>query len=243
MSIRGNTVTGPQIQSDFAQTDSTGADFIKNKPNMGEYAKSTYVNTSVSRAAPANLLDNSDFRNPVNQRGKTEYTSAGDIIDQWKKWTDNATVSLVTGGLKISENVYQLIEVTRIDTNKTHTVAIGYADGTSVCKQVEIKEGQSDGITGETIVFWTSGSTNIGFEIQNTSKIIAWAALYEGEYTADTLPVYKPKGYGAELAECQRYYQVRSTSSVAAADMRPTMRLSSPTVTAISGGYSYSADL
>ena len=33
-----------------------------------------------------------------------------------------------------------------------------------------------------------------------------WAALYEGEYTADTLPPYVPKGYAEELAECQRYY-------------------------------------
>jgi hypothetical protein len=32
-----------------------------------------------------------------------------------------------------------------------------------------------------------------------------WAALYEGEYTAETLPEYQPKGYGAELAECQLY--------------------------------------
>lgn len=35
---------------------------------------------------------------------------------------------------------------------------------------------------------------------------VKWAALYEGEYTADTLPEYQPKWYGAELAECQRYY-------------------------------------
>ena len=35
---------------------------------------------------------------------------------------------------------------------------------------------------------------------------LEWAALYEGEYTAETLPEYQPKGYGAELAECQRYY-------------------------------------
>ena len=36
---------------------------------------------------------------------------------------------------------------------------------------------------------------------------IDWAALYEGEYTAETLPPYVPKGYGAELAEFRRYYQ------------------------------------
>ena len=33
------------------------------------------------------------------------------------------------------------------------------------------------------------------------------AALYEGEYTAETLPPYVPKGYAAELAECLIYYR------------------------------------
>jgi hypothetical protein len=37
-------------------------------------------------------------------------------------------------------------------------------------------------------------------------SIIEWVALYEGEYTADTLPPYVSKGYAAELAECQRYF-------------------------------------
>ena len=30
----------------------------------------------------------------------------------------------------------------------------------------------------------------------------SWIALYEGSYTADTLPPYVPKGYAAELAAC-----------------------------------------
>jgi hypothetical protein len=42
-------------------------------------------------------------------------------------------------------------------------------------------------------------------------------ALYEGEYTAETLPAYQPKGYGAELAECKRYYrQIVSVADVSA---------------------------
>ena len=36
---------------------------------------------------------------------------------------------------------------------------------------------------------------------------LKWAALYEGEYTAETLPPYRPKGYMVELNECRRYYQ------------------------------------
>ena len=39
------------------------------------------------------------------------------------------------------------------------------------------------------------------------TKNVVWAALYEGSYDASTLPAYQPKGYAAELAECQRYYQ------------------------------------
>ena len=34
-----------------------------------------------------------------------------------------------------------------------------------------------------------------------------FAALYIGQYDVTTLPNYSPKGYGVELAECQRYYQ------------------------------------
>ena len=43
---------------------------------------------------------------------------------------------------------------------------------------------------------------------------IEWVALYEGEYTADTLPEYQPKGYGVELTECMRYFQtIKSAGS------------------------------
>lgn len=36
---------------------------------------------------------------------------------------------------------------------------------------------------------------------------VYWAALYEGAYTEETLPVYTPKPYNVELSECQRYYE------------------------------------
>lgn len=45
----------------------------------------------------------------------------------------------------------------------------------------------------------------------NSADVIAafypeWAALYEGEYTAETLPEYVPKGYAHEYLECCRYF-------------------------------------
>ena len=43
--------------------------------------------------------------------------------------------------------------------------------------------------------------------LDQTSCDLEYAALYEGEYTAETLPEYQSKGYGSELAECRRYFQ------------------------------------
>lgn len=45
-----------------------------------------------------------------------------------------------------------------------------------------------------------------GWATGGGSAVLQWAALYEGAYTADTLPAYTYKGYAAELAECQRYF-------------------------------------
>lgn len=45
-----------------------------------------------------------------------------------------------------------------------------------------------------------------GYSTSGGSTVLHWAALYEGTYTADTLPAYVYKGYAAELAECQRYF-------------------------------------
>jgi hypothetical protein len=56
---------------------------------------------------------------------------------------------------------------------------------------------------------------------------LKWLELYKGAYTAATLPPYQKKGYGAALAECQRYYQIFSSEAArptALADYRPAMR-------------------
>lgn len=53
--------------------------------------------------------------------------------------------------------------------------------------------------SGINVVMRTSSSASSGY------VDVEWIALYEGTYTADTLPAYKPKGYASELLECQRY--------------------------------------
>lgn len=206
-------------------------------------------------AAPRNLLDNSDFRNPVNQRGQTNYSLSawgGYCIDRWAAAAAGANVTIGSGGLILSGSIHQPIssDVVSVYNGKVLTLAVKIA-GTVYCCSGEVNQigawhpsARLDTPYGY-INFETETSNMMFVVIDNstTPSAVEWAALYEGEYTAETLPEYQPKGYGAELAECQRYYQIRSANNIAAVDMRPTMRLSSPTITSVTGGYAYSADL
>ena len=48
-----------------------------------------------------NLLINTNFANPVNRNGKTEYTTVGYTIDRWRIDYDNTRVTLDTDGISI----------------------------------------------------------------------------------------------------------------------------------------------
>ena len=187
------------------------------------------------------MLDNSDFRDPVNQRGKTSYTANGYTVDRWAiyKWSNDSSVSInlsvnnngvsLTGGVSSASTpsscyIYQKIDCTRL-AGKTLTAAV----------YIENLSGTGTGIIGayndQTYIKGAklnAGLNYISFDVPGSATVlmvmigndasmggkgsitasISWAALYEGSYTADTLPGYKPKGYAAELAECQRYYNV-----------------------------------
>lgn len=156
---------------------------------------------------PPNLLDNSWFVNPINQRGQTSYTGVGHSIDRWLLWTNGYTMDVVGGGIKKSDIIAQKVSAERIKTGSAYTIALGMADGTVYCYS-----GTADN-TGSTYIgkwesirfYYTSGMWYFTIYTEITG-VIAWAALYEGAYTADTLPAYQYKGYAAELAECMRYY-------------------------------------
>lgn len=167
---------------------------------------------------PRNLLDNSDFTNLVNQRGITSETSVSAysyFIDRWVNQTSEArsfTLSTSGIGLPLATTLLQKIE--KIEAGKIVTFAIKLSDGTIATLTGTVQH-TSDGswmrfasIThsfGDMYMETMNGVVNV--VVYNTKAIaIEWAALYEGTYTADTLPKYVPKGYGAELAECQRYY-------------------------------------
>ena len=117
-------------------------------------------------------------------------------------------------------------------SGKIFTFAIGYRDNNGYgniavcsgrCTPQDVAQGSAASVRRQfsTVVNDDSGIHSIevfksgvtqNFEVRINIKPmgsapILWAALYEGEYTAETLPVYQPKGYMAELNECRRYYQ------------------------------------
>ena len=179
-----------------------------------------------------NLLDNSDFVHPVAQAGVNgAHGATGYAVDRWNR-TSGATVSQAADGLKIvsdktswTAGIQQRIEAKRFADVMTFAVrgvfpvacrlfvyigsgttnfGTAYFQGDAAERTLVLKLTKPDGLTGDEVVnVYISPDT----ESTGTAAVVRWAALYEGEYTAETLPPYVPKGYAAELAECLRYYR------------------------------------
>lgn len=181
---------------------------------------------------PYNLLDNSDFVHPIAQAGVNgAHGATGYAVDRWNR-TSGATVSQAADGLKIvsdktswTAGIQQRIEAKRFADVMTFAVrgvfpvacrlfvyigsgttnfGTAYFQGDAAERTLVLKLTKPDGLTGDEVVnVYISPDT----ESTGTAAVVRWAALYEGEYTAETLPPYVPKGYAAELAECLRYYR------------------------------------
>ena len=185
-----------------------------------------------------NLLDNSDFTHPIAQAGVNgAHGATGYAVDRWMR-TNGATVSQAADGLKIvsdktswTAGIQQRIEAKRFADVMTFAVhgvfpvacrlfvyigsgttnfGTAYFQGDAAERTLVLKLTKPDGLTGDEVVnVYISPDTGS----TGTAAVVRWAALYEGEYTAETLPPYVPKGYAAELAECLRYYRrIRATN-------------------------------
>lgn len=186
---------GGVAASDYALKTDTAPDSSK----LGGKAPEYYLQ-------PRNLLDNSDFRNPVNQRGQTDYTNNGYTIDRWLLYSGAVGVSSL-GYITTTGQMYQKIA---IPTDKVYTFAIENDAGIALVTGIPAN-GIRSATLGNTLIKLATidGYVEVVIEPSEGHNVAGayWAALYEGSYTADTLPPYVPKGYAAELAECQRYYR------------------------------------
>ena len=207
-----------------------------------------------------NLLINPDFR--VNQRGQNEY-STGYTVDRWYS-PGKCSAAPISGGVKLTSTVtasstthafwqdfefplppgkYTLslkaADVTGVWAARIRTVTAAgdYVDSyytprlQAGINSVTVDLSDSEYISAVSIGF------NKGTEAGNSLKL-AWAKLEGGSLATP----FVPPDYAAELAKCQRFYQVRTTNDIDPLDIRPSMRTITD-IKAVEGGYAYVADL
>lgn len=134
-----------------------------------------------AKGTPFNYLDNADFREPVAQAGiGGKHGSVVYAADRWK--LTSGSVSHTAGnGLMLNGTITQRLESV---PNGNVTKYISMVSGTASMTY-------SDGVV----------------TITSAGGVIKWAALYQGEYSDETMPEYQPKGYAAEHYRCLRYFE------------------------------------
>lgn len=232
LNMNGQTLFGlnPPTEDSAAATKGYVDNAIS---DVSSYATKDYVNTEVRKAAPRNLLDNSDFTNSVNQRGTTAFVGADGIangyiaLDRWLFYGTDTTFTVSDDGLNAINSgaktcgVAQRVNAGVIKPGKKYTLAakgivtgtVNLSYGVNATTNTESKLVETGVDKIHLFTFTANESTADGLyniRIRSNAEPVTikleWFALYEGEYTEDTLPEYHSKGYGAELAECQRYY-------------------------------------
>lgn len=226
--IEGLTVNGHG-------TDETGGIYLTGQDIPVADGNDTRIPAALERRDRAyNLLDNSDFAHPVNQRGASSYTGAVYGIDRWLAYHAQTVVAVMDGGVAVSGNrLYQVVPPDRISVDKVYTLAAMRSDGGMEIYSAKFSDPLDD--TQGTALYTSNGAYRVRLD---TGKTWVWAALYEGAYAVETLPAYVPKGYAAELAECQRYLQTMTVVAGAGASTArrvilpfQPMRIANPTVT------------
>ena len=160
-----------------------------------------------------NILDNSDFTNPVNQRGTAIYYTAGYTIDRWvlNAGALNVADRYIAGGLADGTvYLYQpLLIPKQLGKVLTAAARINGADYALTLDTSKSHTEQTNKVAftgGRLECSWNKTNGMFYFRITSLTSaavVIDWAKLEVGSVSTP----YVPKGYGAELAECQRYYQ------------------------------------
>lgn len=166
--------------------------------NMGKQLNDT-------KAGLPNLLDNSNFLNPVNQRMSQDFTARGTCIDRWKLWDDNnqQALSVRTQGIQMKGQLYQILPNETAPVGETYTFSVKM-NGRDVISITGTQTSQTFNDVTLTIGKDASGVyTQVTITTTNNQIFFEWAKLEKGTIRTS----YAPKNYSTELNECLRYFQ------------------------------------
>lgn len=159
-----------------------------------------------------NLLINSDFRNPVNQRGQTSYSvSAWEYtIDRWRgKNVDvvvNANSITITNNSSEDGNFQQPLGTTLPSDNYIFSAKILKVTGSVYLYHRSGGTTLSAGVKTRTFTSSTSLGSVQFYLAAGASIEVEWAKLECGTIATP----FVPRLYAEDLALCQRYYEKRT---------------------------------
>ena len=262
---RAGDVTAQAGDYTAAQVGARPDSWMPSAADVGAVDGATGQGSAV-RISNRNLLDNGDFRNPVNQRGQTSYTGNGYGIDRWKVSTNNSTaaVSVGDGCIDFTSdasgtyiNFSSTVEKVQPGNYTLSFLVDDYTKAQQIFLQGKVSQ-----------MVFTSNLLTMTFSVAETSAI---AVGIQKKAASSTLKIYAAKlelgsvqtlahqengvwvlndplpNYAEELAKCQRYYQLYTSAAqrpTNGADCRPVMRIANPSqgTIAISGTTYYFND-
>lgn len=225
------------INNNTCTMDSNGVistvQFYGSPPEVNELYRIFVPSNNMSRSfivvppkftVNSNLLDNWYFGNPVNQRGKTEYTGAGYGIDRWIQEFDGTLTSTLTDdGIKIvagNNGTYKNFEQVLPDIPRNSTFTLSFlVDNYASVNQIYIGLGIGqfdikDNLISVTFKTGTSisGRKSVGVQAKVGKTVTIKAAKLElgsqqtlahlenGNWVLNEIPKYEDI-----LLNCQRY--------------------------------------
>lgn len=200
------------VKPDGSGYELQAADSTLTEP--GRAADAAATGQAIRNTVAKNLLDNSDFKNPVNHTGFAGGVPSVDnslFIDRWQtiqSATKNINISFSDTGLNIHVTTALAGIRQTIPSPKTGVTFAAKVNGKIFV--VYSAHGDDASIkTEDSIMLYVEWHTDtLQALVRNSGEgekhfTVEWAALYEGEYTESTIPEYIPKGYAAEILNCQ----------------------------------------
>lgn len=181
------------------------------------------VNDYVGNMSNPNLLINGDFRSPINQRGKTTYTSdAGNFtriftVDRWNMQNGTTctvnSASITLKGNSSASGTCIFSQVLEYCPIGDYTLQINVLSATNG-SEVSIMNRSSQTVKTQTLSVGLNTFTVTNTDILIVALNIGSTSTLEIEYVkleAGTVATpFVPRLVAEELALCQRYYEKRT---------------------------------
>ena len=185
--------------------------FGKIKKRFSVLTSTVMLKSVFTQVGNPNLLDNSDFTNPVNQRGAGSYSGAGIYsIDRWKLWggynVDSHTLTFQSANAVSVAGLSACLLMQReagISVGEMLTLSAS-VNSTVYKKAITITGSETAYNMGAFYFICGYNSDSAFFEIAITSGSISieWMKVEKGSVATP----YVPKAFGDEFLECLRYF-------------------------------------